>query len=161
VGLVHQKVRSWVCMGGGFPAGREYNLMRDPAAARKAVENWPASIVFSGFEIGQTIQTGAGLKATPESNPVRRAYQLFGGLANRSSWDQTAVLYAVRGLDGKLADVWDIHAHGNNEVFSDGRNQWHDTPDRDHSYLVRKQPSDEVAKAIETLMVQPPRKPAP
>ena len=35
VGLVRQKVRSWVCMGGAFPSGREYNLMRDAAAGAR------------------------------------------------------------------------------------------------------------------------------
>lgn len=160
VDLVRAKVRAWVCMGGAFPSGREYNLFRDAAAAQRAIDTWPAPIIFSGFEIGQPIGTGAGLKALPETNPVRRAYQLYNGLANRSSWDQTAVLYAVRGLDGPLAEVWDLHSHGYNEVLSDGRNQWHDTPDRGHAYLVRKQPPDEVAKTIEALMEQPPAKAA-
>lgn len=161
VALVREKVRAWVCMGGAFPFGREYNLQRDGASAKNAVEKWPVPIVFSGFEIGQPIGTGAGLQSLPESNPVRRAYQLYNGLANRSSWDQTAVLYAVRGLDGRLADVWDLHGHGNNEVSADGRNQWRDAPDRGHAYLVRKQPPEDVAKTIEAIMERPPGKSTP
>jgi hypothetical protein len=155
--LVRQKVRLWVCMGGGFPTGQEYNLMRDAATARQAVANWPRPIVFSGFEIGEPIQTGAALRGTSENNPVRRAYQLFNDLENRSSWDQTAVLYAVRGPAGKLADVWDLHTGGTIEILPDGSNRWQDMPERNHAYLERKQPSDEVAKTIEGLMVQPPR----
>ncbi len=157
VELVRQKVRSWVCMGGRFPAGREYNLEQDAKATIAAITNWPQPIVFSGFEIGEPIQTGAGLKATPEGNPVRRAYELYNGLNNRSSWDQTAALYAVRGLGGGLAEVWDVHTPGTNAVSPDGGNQWHDAPDGQHSYLVRKLPSEEVAKIIEQLMEQPPR----
>ena len=99
-------------MGGGFPKGQEYNLQKDAPATIAAVEKWPRPIVFSGFEIGEPIQTGAGLKSTPATNPVRRAYELYNGLNNRSSWDQTAVLYAVRGLDGHLGDVWDVHTGG-------------------------------------------------
>ncbi len=158
VELVRQKVRTWVCMGGGFPTGREYNLMKDAGATLKAIEKWPAPIVFSGFEIGAPIGTGAGLKALPATNPIRRAYELFNGLDNRSSWDQTAVLYAVRGLDGGLADVWDLHTGGSIAMSPDGSNGWNDQPDRGHSYLVRKLPSEKVAEMIEQLMEQPPKR---
>ncbi len=160
VELVRRKVRHWVCMGGGFPNGHEYNLMKDAKSTERALEKWPAPIVFSGFEIGEPIHSGAGLKALPADNPVRRAFELFNGLNNRSSWDQTAVLYAVRGLDGGLADVWDVHAQGSITVSPDGSNGWHDEPDRRHTFLVRKLPSDKVAEIIEQLMEQPPKQAA-
>ena len=99
--LVAKKVRVWVCMGGTFVSGREFNLYSDIPATRRAVEAWPTPIVFSGFEIGQGVGTGAGLRELPATNPLRRAYELFNGLADHPSWDQTAVLYAVRGLSGK------------------------------------------------------------
>ena len=159
--LVRRKVRAWVCMGGGFPAGREYNVQRDAAAARKAIGTWPSPIVFSGFEIGGPIQTGPGLKATPRGNPVRRAYELFNNLENRSSWDQTAVLHAVRGLDGGADSPWDVHARGSVEVLPDGSNRWHDTPDRGHSYLIRKLTPAREAEVIEGLMTRPPKHTAP
>lgn len=155
--LVRQKVRSWVCMGGHFPTGNEYNIKLDAASSQKAIQNWPVAIVFSGFEIGDPIQTGAGLKAAPANNPIRRAYDLYNGLSMRSSWDQTAVLYAVRGETGKVADVWDVHSNGSNEIFADGRNLWHDTPNRSHAYLVKKMPSAQVAQVIEGLMLQAPK----
>jgi hypothetical protein len=160
VELVRQKVRCWVCMGGGFPNGHEYNLMKDSKTTLQALEKWPTPIVFTGFEIGEPIQTGAGLKATPAANPIRRAYELYNGLNNRSSWDQTAVLYAVRGLDGGMADVWDIHAGGQIVMSPDGSNRWADTPDGKHSYLVRKLPSEKVAEIIAKLMEQPPKQAA-
>lgn len=160
VGLVRRKVRGWVCMGGGFPTGREWNIHRDAPSSRKALGLWPRAVpvVFSGFEIGSQIATGRGLKGTPAPNPVRRSYELFNGLTDRQSWDQTAVLYAVRGLDGGLADVWDRHTGGSIEVLEDGSNRWRDTPDRGQSYLVRKMPPAEVAGLIEGLMVRPPRR---
>jgi hypothetical protein len=158
VELVRQKVRSWVCMGGQFPTGTEYNIKLDAVSSQRAIQSWPVAIVFSGFEIGEPIATGAGLKDTPTSNPIRRAYELYNGLSMRSSWDQTAVLYAVRGESGKVADVWDVHTKGSNEIFADGRNLWHDAPDRNHAYLVKKMPSDQVAKVIEGLMLQAPKK---
>ena len=156
VELVRKKVRAWACMGCGFPTGREWNVFQDAPSSRKALELWPRPIVFSGFEIGNPILTGPGLKVLPKSSPVRRAYELFNNLENRSSWDQTAVLYAVRGLDGGLDDVWDRHTAGSVEVFEDGSNRWHDAPVRGHSFLVRKMPPEEVAKRIEALMVRPP-----
>ena len=161
VELVRRKVRRWVCMGGTFPEGREYNLFRDAPASRKALAAWPTPITFSGFEIGEPIQTGAGLKASPRENPVRRAYELYNGLVNRSSWDQTAVLHAVRGIDGGAGSLWDVSAPGTNEVLPDGNNRWHAAPDGRHSYLVRKQPPAREAEVIEGLMAAPPRHAAP
>jgi inosine-uridine nucleoside N-ribohydrolase len=110
--LVRRKVRVWVCMGGKFPKGREYNLISDGPAAAHVVRNWPTPVVFSGHEIGNEIFTGPGLRKATQKNPVRRAYELFNGLADRPSYDQTAVLYAVRGLDGGLANLWSVKSGG-------------------------------------------------
>ncbi len=117
--LVKAKVRAWVCMGGAFPQGREYNLYCDTPAAVDVVKRWPAPVVFSGYEIGNEIMTGARLRESPATSPVRRAYELYNGLHNRQSWDLTAVFYAVRGLDGGLADYWDLR-RGRLEVARDG-----------------------------------------
>jgi hypothetical protein len=155
--LVEKKVRAWVGMGGAFRSGHEFNFDVDAQATRSALEAWPTPIVFSGFEIGQGIGTGAGLRALPNSSPVRRAYELFDGLTNHSSWDQTAVLYAVRGLAGKLDDMWELSPSGNVVVASDGGDQWRDAPDRGHRYLIGKMPPADVARAIEALMARPPQ----
>lgn len=154
--LVKQKVRAWVCMGGRFPDGREANLVHDGPAAAAAIANWPTPIIFSGWEIGNEIMTGAGLVETPASSPVRRSYQLYNGLKDRQSWDQTAVLYAVRGLDGGLADFWDLKTGGCLHVEDDGANVWRDAPDRGHSYLVTKMSPERIAKMIEQLMLHQP-----
>jgi purine nucleosidase len=97
------------------------------------------------------------LKKLPAGTPVRRAYELFNGLNNRQSWDQTAVLYAVRGLDGRLADYWDLKSKGHLQVSEDGSNVWRESPDKVHSYLVKKMPPDKIAGVIEELMLQPPQ----
>jgi len=143
--LVNQKVKRWVCMGGGFPStSGEFNFNRDVAATKYAVENWPTPILFSGAEIGSPIQTGAKLALTPESNPIRRAYELAGGYvgATRSSWDQTAVLAAIR--DPLL--YWDLVTTGYCAVGVDGSNTWHDYPDKDHAYLVKKLSNAEMVE---------------
>lgn len=159
VALVRKKVRVWVCMGAGFPKGHEWNMHRDAASSARAINEWPTPIIFSGFEVGVKVNTGRCMAETPQSNPVRRAYQLFNGLEDRHSWDQTAALFAVRGLDGGLADYWTIHRGGVCRVAPDGRNDWKDVEGGTHAYLVEKKPPAEVAAAIEELMVQPRREP--
>ena len=154
--LVKLKVRVWVCMGGKFPEGREANFINDGSAAAYAVEHWPTPISFSGWEIGQEILTGAKLREAPEGTPVRRGYELYNGLKNRQSWDQTAVLYAVRGLDGGLADYWEVHSKGCLQVNEDGSNVWQDSPDKEHSYLVKKMEPEKIAAVIEELMLRQP-----
>jgi len=159
--LVAKKVKTWVCMGGQFPKGREAcNMRRDAPAAAYAIEHWPTPVIFSGGELGRRIQTGAGLTKLPADSPVRRAYELYNGLTNRASWDQTAVLYAVRGLEGGLNDVWDLHTEGS--IHFDAKTayvQWRDQPQRDHAYLVEKMPPKQVARMIEALMLHLPKHP--
>ena len=151
INLVNKKVRRWVCMGGGFPSsGGEFNFNRDPLATKFTVENWPKPVLFSGYEIGAPILTGAKLALTSESNPIRRAYELAGGYvgATRSSWDQTAVLAAVR--DPLLH--WDLETTGYCSVADNGSNQWLSTPDKDHSYLIKKLSNPEMVEIIDDLM---------
>jgi inosine-uridine nucleoside N-ribohydrolase len=157
VELVKRKVKVWVCMGGKIPEGREANLIHDGPAAAYAIEHWPTPIVFSGWEIGQQIMTGAGLREAPEETPVRRAYELYNGLNDRQSWDQTAVLYAVRGLNGGLADYWDVEREGYLHVNQDGSNVWRTSPNRPHAYLVRKMDPKKIAAVIEELMMRGPQ----
>lgn len=156
VELVKRKVNTWVCMGGKFPEGREANLAHDGPAAQYAVEHWPTPIIFSGWEIGNEIMTGAGLRRAPQATPVRRAYKLFNGLNHRQSWDQTAVLYAVRGLKGGLNGYWDLETQGHLHVNQDGTNVWRRSPDKAHAYLVRKMQPEKIAAVIEALMLRAP-----
>ncbi len=102
------------------------------------------------------IMTGARLREVAERTPVRRAYELYNGLTDRQSWDQTAVLYAVRGLDGGLDAFWDRKTNGHLLVNEDGANVWRDAPDKRHSYLVEKMDPRKIALVIETLMLQQP-----
>jgi len=157
--LVRQKVKLWVCMGGAFPEGREANFRHDGPASAYAVAHWPTPIVFSGSEIGVEVLTGGRLAELPETSPVRRAYQLYNGLRPHKSWDQTAVLYGVRGQTGGLSSLWDLHTSGHCHVLPDGSNAWRPGPDKPHAYLVRKMPPAEVAKIIEELMLHQPTPP--
>lgn len=154
--LVAKKVTLLSVMGGRFPAGKEWNWEQDPPAATAVLAHWPTPMVMSGFEIGEHILTGKRLHTeTPESNPVRVAFALFPGPdKDRESWDETAVLAAVRGAQ----PYWTLSGPGTVSVDArDGRNQWQAQPDGNRRYLITSQPSEQVKKALEDLMVQAPR----
>ncbi len=161
--LVKQKVKQWVCMGGIFPGGRfpdgggEYNLMWDTAASVRAVNDWPTPVVFSGFEIGARIKTGSRLRETSAKNPVRACYQYYNGLNPRESWDETAVLFAVRGAQ----DYWELSEPGYclmHARVTHGYNQWIPSEHGPHHYLVEKKSPEEMSRLIEDLMIQAPQK---
>ena len=154
--LVRRKVSVWVCMGGKIPQGREANIFHDAEASQNAVPDWPTPIVFSGYEIGKRVKTGGALARLPPTSPVRRSYQLYNGIKPHFSWDQTAVLYAARGLDGGLDDHWGLVTEGRLEIAEDGSNTWRSSPDSDHAYLVEKGPPSKIAAIIEGLMIRLP-----
>ncbi|HEY7509348.1 MAG TPA: nucleoside hydrolase, partial [Vicinamibacteria bacterium] len=79
VELVGRKVKQWVCMGGRFPESTgngEFNLATYPEATAYVLAHWPTPSVFSGFEIGAAVKTGARLirEHPPATSPVSRAY---------------------------------------------------------------------------------------
>ncbi len=152
-GLVARKVKLWVAMAGKLPSGREANLIHDGPAAQYAIDNWPTPIVFSPWKIGRSIQTGGRLGQLPGASPVRRAYDLFKrGIKPHNSFDQTAVLHAIRPASG----IWDIESTGSLFVHPDGANEWRASPDREHSYLKEKMAPEDVARIIEDLMLYQP-----
>ena len=151
--LVKKKIRTWVCMGGKFPGGREANLVHDGPAAYQAIGDWPGTIIFSGWEIGQKIITGRAYAKLKGPHAAKRAYFLFNRWQGRQSWDQTAVLYAGRGLDGGLAEVWDLSPPGWMVIKEDGENEWISVKGGRHWYLVEKMEPGKVAEMIERLMV--------
>lgn len=158
--LVEQKVTRWVLMGGIFPEGKfpngagEYNLSFGTDDVRIAIEQWPGEILFSGFEIGQPIGTGAGLTELPAEHPARRGFTLFNRLTDRSSWDQTAVLVAARGP----GEYWTLSEPGYCQVpaGSTGQVEWVSDPAGRHRYLVQKMPIDQLAELIEEMMMAAP-----
>ncbi|MCF2490067.1 nucleoside hydrolase [Dyadobacter sp. CY347] len=151
--LVKKKVSGLVSMAGKFPAGREYNVYADSLASQKVFTEWPTEIIFSGFEIGQEIRTGVNVIANEKlKSPVKDAYQMAMSKSKedangRQSWDQTAVLVGIRGVQpyfglkrGKI-------------VITDGNNTWHDDPMGPHAYLTPGMPTPQLTALIEGLMM--------
>lgn len=156
--LVASKVRLWVAMGGFYPdsaehpTGAEFNFALDVTATLTTVAGWPTPALFSGWEIGSVVLTGAILQtATPPENPVREAYRLFNGGADHRSWDLTAVLAAVRGAAG----VFEVCA-GRNVIGPGGSNRWSHDAAGPHGYLRTVVPADDVAAVIDGLLAAPP-----
>jgi inosine-uridine nucleoside N-ribohydrolase len=166
--LVSRKVRELTVMGGMYPTGSEFNFRSDSVSARIVLDTWPTPIMFSGFELGAGLKTGARLfDELAEEHPVRLAYHLWDlqfarwfapsfdmskGIWPHSSFDQTAVLYAVRGL----RDYWFAETTGGNTITTNGANAWQSAPDRPHAYLIEHMPRDQLTRIIEDLMVYQP-----
>ncbi len=169
VTLVKEKVLRWVCMGGRYPNGERkrsanFGTHGGSEYTKKAIESWPLPALFTGFEIGAEILTGPALLEDSDDNPVARAYRLYfegakgkSKLVRRPSWDQTAIVLAVRGVD----PWWRVVSTGHNHVHQDGVNEWLDAPDREHAYVIERKPPEEVAALISSLMVQAPKTKAP
>lgn len=151
--LIRAKVARVVMMGGDYPAGKEHNFFArgSDAVSAEVVHGWPTPIVFSGYTLGLAVKTGPGLRVLPETHPVRRAYELHPTKPmehGRPSWDQTAVVAAVRGAES----FWDVSARGFNRVAPDGSNRWEEHPDGPHVYLVEREAPAKVAAEIERWM---------
>jgi inosine-uridine nucleoside N-ribohydrolase len=153
--LVRAKVALLVQMGGSYPSGTEFNFIVQPTpgTTRAAVEGWPTPIIFSGYEIGESIQTGAPLADLPADNPVRTAYRVYtNGGYQRPSWDLTAALYAVRGA----SIYWDVESVGSNSIDDTGRNAWQASPDLDQAYLVKKADDAAMSDVLNGLLTSSP-----
>ncbi|MEX0323258.1 MAG: nucleoside hydrolase [Puniceicoccaceae bacterium] len=162
--MVERKVRKLVVMAGQFPDSRankpETNIVIDIPAAKYTIDNWPGEILFTGFEVGVKIHSGAGLKSTPWRNPVRRSYELRpykqqpSIVAGKPSYDQTAALLAVRGAEERY---WDIVMNGRVEIDSEtGHTHWIDDLEGNHSRVEIKGGPFRLTELIDRLMAKPP-----
>ena len=71
----------------------------------------------------------------------------------RESWDETAVLAAVRGEANYFDSV-----QGRMIVADDGSNSWENDPNGPHAYLTFKMPVEQLTAEIEHLMMHQPMK---
>lgn len=170
--LVAKKVRHWVAMACRYPEGKEYNAMTDAESSRLAFDNWPTQIIFTDFEYGRDCFSGRALvesnrKGCPVSDvyagrlPSRDEIRLepakflrwCESIAGHASWDQTAVLIAVRGTGG----YFNVSRGTYRMVGSDGANEW--VPDAEngrHLRVTEKTSKVEVGRIIDELMLRFP-----
>jgi inosine-uridine nucleoside N-ribohydrolase len=157
--LVKKKVKQLVCMAGGFPKGNEFNVKMDAAASQYVFDNWVTPILFSGFEIGAKIKTGLALvhndaiKESPVKDVFRICTKMSAEDANgRMSWDETAVVAAVKGYK----PWWKLES-GRIKVANDGSNEWI-KGDSNQNYLVEATPPSVLQDYINGLMMHQPVK---
>lgn len=155
--LVNRKVQKLVSMAGRFPEGSEFNIREDAASAKYVFENFGKPVVFSGFEIGEKIKAGLPLvhNAAIRDSPVKDVFRISIPLAKedslgRKSWDETAVLVAVQGIEPyyKLQK-------GAIEIAEDGSNHWN-MSGGNQGYLLEAYPSSQVQRVINDLLMHQP-----
>jgi pyrimidine-specific ribonucleoside hydrolase len=156
--LIKQRVKRLVSMAGKFPEGKEFNIQMDSAASQIVFDKWPTEVIFSGFEIGEKIKTGLPLvqNSSLKNSPVKDVFSICLPMAQednygRSSWDETAVLVAVKGPEPYYS-----LQRGHVIVNNDGSNSW-DKSGASQYYLVEQLPHEQVQNLINELMQHVPK----
>lgn len=155
IDLVRTKVKLLVSMAGEFPTGFETNIKVDSKASKYAIDHWPTPIVFSGAEVGRKILTGLKLihNENITNNPVKDTYKLVmthvpRDKNGRSSYDQTAVMYAIYGS----SDFFDLE-QGRFILDDQGNNSWEKSVSGPHFRLILKSTETSIAGFIEDKMM--------
>lgn len=161
--LVHQKVKEFVIMGGQFPAGeKEWNFDGNmPGVTKYVLANLDLPITFSGYEVGLHIKSGEVFNEIDPETPLYKGFfhfsqhcpwlnhQFQGKIYDNSTYDQTAVLYAVR---GGVGEYWERVEGGYCLPDSTGGNQWVEAEGTNHAYLRLLTSNEEMATIIEGIM---------
>ena len=162
--LIHRKVKEFVVMGGQFPSGTdEWNFNGNmPGVTRYVLDHIDVPVTFSGFEVGRAIQTGAVFNGLEEHHPLQVGFKHFsahapwikqhfrGAILDNSTFDQTAVLYAVRGGVGRY---WDRVEDGWCQADTAGGNRWVPGRNSNHSYLKLRDNAEVMEQIIESIML--------
>ena len=168
--LISKKVKEFTVMAGQYPEGkRKYNIRKDSKAAAYVFENLTVPIVYTGWEVGIKVKTGIGIKQLDTLHPLYIGYDYYyknapwevnatwldddekGKMRSKASFDQTAVLYAVRGGVGKY---WELVTGGYSKVdTTTGDNWWVESEKANQAYFRLLVPPGEVAEVIENIML--------
>ncbi len=164
--LIEAKVKEFVIMGGQFPKGerKEWNFDGNMSGVTKYVLQHlnAVPVTYLGYEIGLDIKTGEVFNELPKDSPLYLGFfhfskyapwlnhQFKGKIYDNSTYDQTAVLYAVR--DG-VGNYWSRSENGICIPDDEGRNTWETSAESKHSYLVLKWPQAQMETEIEKFML--------
>ena len=149
--LISQKVTELVVMA--LLIDDPFNTCQHNLVDKSAyvIRNWPTPLIIS--QHGETVHTGSRLADSPPENPVREAYYRWFGekYGRRSSWDQLAVLYGVRGVGDYFTEITEGSGRLSNGYA------WEMKPGF-RSYLEPRLSDSKLADIIEDLMLKPPRR---
>jgi hypothetical protein len=133
-----------------------------PGVTRAVLDQLDLPITFSGFELGVQIKTGEVFNRIDPEHPLYVGWMHFsqhapwmkdqfrGKILDNSTFDQTAVLYAVR---KGLGSYWDRVDGGYCVADEQGGNTWTEKENSRHSYLKLKMDPEEMAHLIESIML--------
>lgn len=158
--LVKRKVKVLCLMAGNFKKPEpEYNVYTDPQSAKALFENWPTTMIFSGFEIGlqitfpfEAIQKDFSYVA---HHPIAEAYRLYVKKPeDHPNWDSTAVLEAIQPDRG----YFDLSGPGRVTLGPKNTTTFTPDPKGNARYLIIK--PDQVSRVrqlIVDLVTEPPQ----
>ncbi len=154
--LVKQKVKRWIAMTytGNSPV-KDWNFGMNGAAVyiKELLKEWPSKVYFSGE--GGIITGNKKLPSTPLNNPVRKAYELWNNAltTGRSSWDQLAVLFAVRPFYFTTDSLGTLEQNNKIETY------WNlQVNNPKHFKIIPSKTNIELQTIIEDLMSEPASK---
>ncbi|MEM1339653.1 MAG: nucleoside hydrolase [Bacteroidota bacterium] len=164
--LIKTKVKEFVIMGGQFPRGerREWNFDGNMPGVTQYVLGKlnDVPITFLGYEIGVDIKTGEVFNELPKDSPLYLGFYHFskyapwlnhqfeGKIYDNSTYDQTAVLYAVR---NGIGTYWQRSEKGICLPDPEGRNSWEPSATSEHTYLVLEWSKAQMEAEIEKFML--------
>ena len=126
------------------------------------ISNIPVPITFAGFEVGIAIKTGEVINEIDHNTPLYVGFMHFsqnapwikeffeGKILDNSTFDQTAVLYAVRNGTGTY---WDKVTGGKCMPDEKGGNTWVEDNNSSQSYLKLLIDGEGMAGIIESIML--------
>ena len=155
--LVKQKVRKLWMMAGKWDeeGGRENNFARNARARQAAAlvcRQWPTEITFLGFEVGCTVITGAGL---PEQDVLGRIFRDHGSPRGRYSWDPMLAYMAC--LQDETAAGYRRMPGWASVDEKSGCNRFRSDPEGRHGFVVKTQPDEAYAYAIDKILMDASR----
>jgi len=162
--LIEHKVKEFVIMGGQFPEGdNEWNFDGGmPGLTQYVISKLDVPVTFSGYELGEAIKTGEVLNEIDPATPLYVGFMHFsshapwikekfrGRILDNSTFDQTAVLYAVR---GGVGTYWDKVKGFRCVPDKTGGNKWVKDESSRHSFLVLRMDPEKLADEIEKFML--------
>ena len=162
--LISKKVKEFVIMGGKFPKGEnEWNFNGNmPGVTKFVIENLDVPIVFTGFELGAQIKTGAVFNEIDKDTPLYKGFLYYsehapwikanfeGKILDNSTFDQTAVLYVI---EGGVGYFWKKVTNGICVVEENGDSHWEKGKKTNQSYLKLKESPEKMARIIEAIML--------
>ena len=137
----------------------EGSIILKAASSQFVFDNWETPVLFSGWEIGYKIRTGLPLVKNDAivNSPVKDVFRICIPMdkqdsLGRMSWDQTAVMAAVKGYQ-----PWWKLEQGKITVGNDGKNNWTKVSSS-QAYLVESLPPITVQELINKWMMHQPVK---